>query len=108
MRTLTLSPVTPNAATIYIKLRVEDRVTRLVTSLTFEHTALGGANEVAGDGAVAAGAVQGHLDRLDLRVVGRLRDERLDAAGEALVGMVQQDVLFSDCGQDVRRVLQPV
>lgn len=38
--------VTPNAATIYIKLRVEEKVARIVSSLTFEHTALGGAGEL--------------------------------------------------------------
>jgi hypothetical protein len=38
--------VTPVAATIYIKLRVEERVARIVSSLTFEHTALGGAGEL--------------------------------------------------------------
>ena len=54
------------------------------------HTPLGGADQAADDRAVAAGAVQRHLDALHARVVGDLGDERLDAAGVALVGVVQE------------------
>ena len=38
---------TPGAATIYIRFRSEDPVVRIVTSCTFEHTALGGAGNLA-------------------------------------------------------------
>lgn len=38
--------LTPNAGTIYLRLRSEDAVARLVTSCQFEHTALGGAGEL--------------------------------------------------------------
>ena len=53
------------------------------------HAPLGGADEASRDGAVAAGAVQRHLDALHPRVVCRLSDEQLDAAGEALVRVMQ-------------------
>ena len=64
------------------------------------HAALGSADEAADDRAVAAGAVQRHLDRLHPRVVGRLRDERLDAAGEALVRVVHHQRPIADDGED--------
>lgn len=38
--------VTPNAATIYIKIRVEDEGFKIVDQVIFEHTALGGAGEL--------------------------------------------------------------
>lgn len=38
--------VTPGAGTIYLRLRSEDAVARLVTSCQFEHTALGGAGNL--------------------------------------------------------------
>ncbi len=47
------------------------------------HAAFGGADQAADDGAVATGAVQGHLDRLHPGVVGSLADERLDAASRS-------------------------
>ncbi len=54
------------------------------------HTPLGGADQAADDRAVATGAVERHLDALHAWVVGDLGDEHLDAAGVALVGVVQE------------------
>ena len=64
------------------------------------HAALGGADEAARDGTVAAGAVQRHLDALHPRVVCGLGDERLDAAGEALVGVMSHQRAFAYDGED--------
>ncbi len=55
------------------------------------HAPLGGAHQAADDRAVATGPVQRHLDALHPRVVGGLLDERLGAAGEALVRVVHED-----------------
>ena len=51
-------------------------------------TALGSTDQTADDRTVTTGAVERHLDRLDLGVDGSLRDERLNAGREALVRMV--------------------
>ena len=55
------------------------------------HAALGGPDQAADDRAVAAGAVQRHLDGLHPGVVGGLVDERLGAGREALVRVVDED-----------------
>ena len=55
------------------------------------HATLGGADQRPDDRAVAAGAVQRHLDRLHTRVGGGLLDERLGRRGEALVRVVDHD-----------------
>ena len=62
--------------------------------------ALGGAYEAAGYRTVAAGPIERHLDALHTRVVGGLGDERLDAAGEALVGVVSHQRALADHRED--------
>ena len=57
---------------------------------------LGGPHQRSDDRAVAAGPVERHLDRLHPRVGGGLLDERLGAAGEALVGVVDEDRPVAD------------
>ena len=52
----------------------------------------GGLNECVNDRGVTGGSVQSLFDGLDLRVGGRLLEEGLDARGERVVGVVQQDV----------------
>ena len=64
------------------------------------HAAFGGTDQAAGDRAVAAGSVQGHLDALHPRVVGGLGDERLDAAGEALVRVMGHQRPFANDRED--------
>src|SRR4029079_18810332 len=54
--------------------------------------ALGGADQVADDRAVARGPVERHLDRQDLGVVDRLADEPLRRRREALVRVVDEEV----------------
>ena len=66
---------------------------------------LGGAGQGGDDRVVVGGPVERLLDRQDLRVVGRLLDE-LDDRAERLVGVVDQDVLLADGGEDVRAVGQ--
>ena len=61
---------------------------------------LGGLDEGAHDGAVARGAVQGLLDGQDLGVDGRVLDEVLDRRGEAVVGMVDEQLAFADHRED--------
>ena len=64
------------------------------------HASLGGADQAPDDGAVATGAVQRHLDRLHPRIVGGLADERLDARGEALVGVMDEQGAVADDVED--------
>ncbi len=64
------------------------------------NTAFGGAHQASGDGAVATGTVQRHLDALYPRVVGRLGDERLGAAGEALVWVMNHQRALADDRED--------
>ena len=62
---------------------------------------LGGARQGVDDRVGVGGPVERLLDRQDLRVFGRLLDE-LDDRAERLVGVVDQDVLLADRGEDVR------
>ena len=64
------------------------------------HAALGGAHQVACNRAVAAGAVERHLDALHPRVVGRLGDEVLDAAGKALVRVMNHQCTLANDRED--------
>ena len=66
---------------------------------------LGGAQQRLHQHRVGAGTVDGHLDRHHLRV-GRRLLEQFDDRGEALVGMMQQDVAGGDRGKDVVPLLQ--
>ena len=61
---------------------------------------LGGARQGVDDRVVVGGAVERLLDRQDLGVFRRLLDE-LDDRAERLVGVVDQDVLLADGGEDV-------
>ena len=65
--------------------------------------ALSGGDQVAHDGRVAAGPIQSHLDREDFGVGRRLGDEPLRRRGEALVGMVDQQISGPDGGKHVDR-----
>ena len=55
----------------------------------------GGGDEGVDDGGIAAGAIEGHLDGEHGRVGGGVFQE-LDHAGEALVGVVEEDVAGAD------------
>ena len=59
-------------------------------------------NEGVYDGGVAAGAVQGLLDCLHTRVGCGLGEERLHTGGERVVGVVQQHIVVTCCGEYVR------
>ena len=61
---------------------------------------LGGLGQLADDRAVVAGAVEGLLDRDDRRVARRLAQE-LDDDVEALVGVMDDDVLLPDRGEAI-------
>ena len=61
---------------------------------------VGGMQQRPHDGRIGAGAIQGHLDRQDLRVQRRLFDQ-VDDALKTLVGMVQQHVLLTHHLEDV-------
>ena len=63
---------------------------------------LGRAGQGGDDRVVVGRAVERLLDRQDVRVVGRLLDE-LDDRAERLVGVMDEDVLLADRGEDVRR-----
>ena len=64
---------------------------------------LGGAGEGADDGTDRArGAVQGLLDGEDTRVLGGSLDERLDRVLEAVVRVVDEDVLVAEVAEEVR------
>ncbi|MDQ0775695.1 hypothetical protein QF026_004161 [Streptomyces aurantiacus] len=63
----------------------------------------GGLDERVDDRGVAGGPVQGLLDGEDVRVLGRLLQERLDGGREAVVRVVQEDVPFPESGEYVRR-----
>ena len=70
------------------------------TRLQFDHrgdrlAGLGRFGELAHDRAVLAGAIEGLLDRHDRRVARRLPEELNDDV-EALVGMMDDDVLLPD------------
>ena len=56
---------------------------------------------------VDAGAIDGLLDGDDVGIVGGAADE-LDDRLERLVGMVEQDVVRADRGEDVRLIAQPI
>ena len=60
------------------------------------HAALGRPHQAGDDRAVPGRPVQGHLDRLHLRVVCRPADERFDGAGERFVRMMEQQVAIPD------------
>ena len=66
---------------------------------------LGGPDEVAHDRRVAARPVERHLDRQDLGVVRGLGDEALDARGEALVRVVDEEVAGPDRAEHVGRLV---
>ncbi len=66
---------------------------------------LGGPDEVADDGGVAARPVERLLDGQDLGVVGRLGDEPLDGRREALVRVVDEDVAGPDRAEHVGRLV---
>lgn len=57
---------------------------------------LGGLDECVDDGGVAAGAVEGLLDRQHMGVGGGLFHQALHAGGEGVIGMVQQHVVTAD------------
>lgn len=62
--------------------------------------AAGGLDEGADDGGVAAGAVEGLFDGEDVGVAGGLFDE-IDDGLEAVVGVVEEDVVFAEGVEDV-------
>ena len=62
---------------------------------------LGGVDEGVDDRRVARCAVEGLLDRQDVRVGGRLLEEPLHRRGERVVGVVQQDVVAPGRLEDV-------
>ena len=73
--------------------------------------ALGRADERGHERRVVRRAVDGHLDRQDVGVLGRLLDEALDRAREGVVGVVDEDVAVAHRREDVGRAallaLQP-
>ena len=62
----------------------------------------GGFDQRIDNGGVAAGAVEGLLDSLYLRVGRRLRKKRLHTGGEGIVGVVQKYIVIAGCGKHVR------
>ena len=62
----------------------------------------GGADQGGDDRAVAGRAVERDLDGLDVPVVGGLPDELLDRGGEALVGVVHEDIATTEDVEEVR------
>ena len=65
---------------------------------------VGGGDQVADDGRIAARAIQSHLDRENVRIRGSLRNELLRRRGKALVRVMDQDVAISNSGEDVDRL----
>ena len=69
---------------------------------------LGRPDEVLGDDRVTGRAVQGHLDREDVGVVGGLTDELLDRGHERVVRVVHEHVLAPDDLEEAALLLQRV
>ncbi len=65
----------------------------------------GGFDEGGDDGAVAAGAVEGLLDRQDAGIFGGFAD-KIEDAMEAFVGMMEEDVLTADGGEEIALVAE--
>ena len=63
---------------------------------------LGCLNQRIHDGGIATGAVQGLLNRLNTRVGGSLRQERLHTGCEGIVRVVQQHVVIAGGSENVR------
>ncbi len=62
---------------------------------------LGGADERIDKGRVSAGAVEGEFDCQHIGIGRSCFDETLDGIGEGFIGMVDEDILLADFGEDV-------
>lgn len=61
----------------------------------------GGAGECGDEGGIATGAVEGHFEGDDLGVFGGGEDEAFDGGVEAFIGVVHEDVILADDGEEV-------